>query len=221
MSILLYYYLSFLVRTLITRTSSPWIYHTIPYMSYTLKTCKNSTRVLPKDWTRDLETYSTALWLLGYSNRWLCPRFSNLWPMFVSVRDIYNFYIETIYLRPPASSRFRNSPYCRVHTRRAVKINLCNSWNVPIRSVTFKVLAAHRSGLTTVVVPKANAKDVTSIPENVQVRLAAKTRVIQEHGKLLIPSLFPQYMHIKENVYCKITKSRNYAIVCKIYHWYR
>ena len=28
---------NFLVRTLITRTSSTWVYHTIPYMSYTLK----------------------------------------------------------------------------------------------------------------------------------------------------------------------------------------
>ena len=53
--------------------------------------------VLPKDWTGDLETYSTALWLLGYSNWWLCPKFSNLWLMFVSLRDIYNFYIEFVY----------------------------------------------------------------------------------------------------------------------------
>ena len=90
-SILLFKYLNFLVRTLITRTSSTWVYHTIPYMSYTLKIfVKHGTRVLPKDWTEDLETYSTALWPLGYSNWWLYPKFSNLWLMFASVRDIYN-----------------------------------------------------------------------------------------------------------------------------------
>ena len=83
-------YLNFLVRPLITRSSSTWVYHTIPYMSYTLKTdVKHSTRVLPKDWIRDLETYSTALLPLGYSNWWLCPKFSNLWLMFVSVWHIW------------------------------------------------------------------------------------------------------------------------------------
>ena len=97
-SILLFKYLNTLVRALITRTSSTWVYHTMPNMSYTLKTyVKLSTRVLPKDWTRDLETYSTALWPLGYSNWWLCPKSSNLWLMFVSVRDRYNFYIKSVY----------------------------------------------------------------------------------------------------------------------------
>ena len=97
-SILLFKYLNILVRALITKTSSTWVYHTMPNMSYTLKTyVKHRTRVLPKDWTRNLETYSTALWPLGYSNWWLCSKVSNLGLMFVSVRDLYNFfYIESV-----------------------------------------------------------------------------------------------------------------------------
>ena len=88
-------YLNILVRALITRTSSTWVYHTMPNMSYILKTyVKHSTRVLPKDWTGNLETYSTALWPLGYSNSWLCFKLSNLGLMFVSVRDLYNFILN-------------------------------------------------------------------------------------------------------------------------------
>ena len=95
-SILLFKYLNILVRALITRSSSIWVYHTMPNMSCTLKTyVKHSTRVLPKDWTRNLETYSTALWPLGYSNWWLCFKVSNLGLMFVTVRNLYNFYIES------------------------------------------------------------------------------------------------------------------------------
>ena len=83
-SILLFKYLNILVRALITRTSSTWVYHTMPNMSYTLQAyVKHSTRVLPKDWTANLETYSTALWPLGYSNWWLCFKVSNLGLIFI------------------------------------------------------------------------------------------------------------------------------------------
>ena len=112
-SILLYNYLNFLVRTLITRTSSTWVYHTIPYMSYTLKKYGKHSTSLAQGLTRgpwDLQ-HSTALWPPGYSYWWQCPKFSNLSLMFVSVRDIYNFFIESVYHQGLLSREY-NSCWC-------------------------------------------------------------------------------------------------------------
>ena len=106
-----FYCSNILVRALITRTSSTWVYHTWICHTHSLKTyVRHSTRVLPEDWTGNLETYSTALWPLVYSNWWLCFKVSNLGLMFVSVRDIYNFYIESVYYQGLLSREY-NSCY--------------------------------------------------------------------------------------------------------------
>ena len=102
--------------------------HTI--LSYNIKPyIKHSTTVLPENWTRDLETCSTALWQLGYINWWpwcessQTPNFSNLWLIFVSVRDIYNFCIESVYHKGLLSREYN---YCCLTVYRNILIIITN-----------------------------------------------------------------------------------------------
>jgi ATP-dependent Lon protease len=46
---------------------------------------------------------------------------------------------------------------------------------LPIGGVKEKLLAAHRAGITTVVLPKENAKDLVELPEDVKQALSIHT----------------------------------------------
>jgi ATP-dependent Lon protease len=46
---------------------------------------------------------------------------------------------------------------------------------LPIGGVKEKLLAAHRAGITTVVIPKENAKDLIELPEDVKQALSIHT----------------------------------------------
>ena len=49
---------------------------------------------------------------------------------------------------------------------------------LPVGGVRDKVLAAHRGGLNTVILPRQNMKDLKEIPENIKVDTSTKLLLI-------------------------------------------
>jgi ATP-dependent Lon protease len=59
---------------------------------------------------------------------------------------------------------------------------------LPVGGIKEKVLAAHRAGLKTVILPKKNANDLESIPESVRAEVQF---LLLENAEQLIHALFP------------------------------
>jgi len=60
---------------------------------------------------------------------------------------------------------------------------------LPIGGVKEKVIAAHRAGIETVILPKENERDLQEIPENVRRRL--RLRLVEHMDEVLETALLP------------------------------
>ncbi len=87
-----------------------------------------------------------------------------------------------------------------LYTKRSVRTDTAMTGEItltgrvlPIGGLKEKVLAARRAGITRIVMPKANAKDLRDLPENIRKEMQFFfAERIDEVFKETIPSLMPQ-----------------------------
>jgi ATP-dependent Lon protease len=58
---------------------------------------------------------------------------------------------------------------------------------LPVGGIKDKILAAHRAGLTTVILPKSNEKDLSDLPQSIQNKM---TFVLAEHVDTVLKNAF-------------------------------
>ena len=69
---------------------------------------------------------------------------------------------------------------------------------LPIGGVKMKVLAAHRAGLTTVILPKRNERDLEDLPEDVRTRM--QFVLVDRIDEALAVGLAPRREHAQEKL---------------------